>query len=195
MRTSYKTLTTDEYNVLQVISSRTKNDCWFWLKQDKNGTDYVWDLEEQRRLCLKTGVSWLVEGVDCQENYNNCWLNAFEDISFRNLLKKLNIEFNVAYDGPSIIGMSMQDFIKYCKENNVKFKKYRDEFLVGDMIYQFSCDGKCFGFVTLNLDKDMRLEARRGIDEQISAAENIRTSNDANGLSCSRDAINTDKGR
>lgn len=195
MRTSYKTLTSDEYNVLNVISSRTKMDCWFWLKQDKNGTDYVWDLEKQRRLCLKTGVTWLVEGIDCQENYDNCWLNAFEDLAFRGLLKKLNIEFDVPYNGPSIIGMSKQDFTEYCKENDVKFKKYGDEFLVGDMIYQFDKEEKCFSIVALNLDKDMRLEARRGLDEQISAAESVRAGKSEIELSRLRDAITTDKGR
>lgn len=195
MRTSYKTLITDEYNVLQLISRRTKMDCWFWLKQDKNGVDYVWDIESRRRLCLKTGVSWLAEGLDCYDIYKDCRLNCFEDLTFRNLLKKLNIEFNVSYDGPSVIGMLKQDFIEYCKENDVKFKKYGDEFLVGDMIYQFGHDGKCFGFVALNLDKDMRLEARRGLDEQISAAESVRDGKSEIELSRARDVTNTDKGR
>ena len=195
MRTSYKTLTNDEYNVLQLISSRTKMDCWFWLKQDKNGTDYVWDIEGSRRMCLKTGVELLTEGLDCQENYDNCRLNAFEDLAFRGLLKKLNIDFDIAYNGPSIIGMSKQDFTEYCKENGVNFKKYGDEFLVGDMIYQFGRDEKCFGFVTLNLDKDMRLETRRGLDEKISAAEKVRDGKRENALSRSKEAINTDKGR
>lgn len=94
MRTSYKTLTDAEYNVLNKISSRTKEDCWFWLKQDKHGTDYVWDLEEGKRMCLKTGVGLLCEGLDCQENYDNCWLTEEEDKVFKGLLNKLNIEFN-----------------------------------------------------------------------------------------------------
>lgn len=92
MRTSYKTLTDAEYNVLNKIASRTKNDCWFWLKQDKHGTDYVWDLEEGKRMCLKTGVGLLCEGLDCQENYDNCDLTASEDKVFKELLGKLQIE-------------------------------------------------------------------------------------------------------
>ena len=195
MRTSYKTLTSDEYNVLNVISSRTKMDCWFWLKQDKNETDYVWDIESQRRLSLKTGVGLLAEGLDHYDIYRGCRLNCFEDLTFRNLLKKLNIEFNVAYDGPSIIGMSKQDFTEYCKENNVELKKYGDEFLIGDTIYQFGRDDKCFGFVTLNLDKDMRLESRHGLDEQISVADRVCAEKCENVLSRTRDAMNTVKGR
>lgn len=183
MRTSYKTLTSDEYNVLNVISSRTKNDCWFWLKQDKQGVDYVWDLEEGKRMCLKTGVGLLVEGLDCKENYDNCWLNCFENLTFRNLLKKLNIEFDITYDGPEIMGMPKQKFIEYCKDNNIKFKKYGDEFLVGDMIYQFDRYEKCFGFVALNLDESMRLESRTlmndkkpSLNEKIQSASSVASS-------------------
>lgn len=195
MRTSYKTLTSDEYSVLNLISSRTKDDCWFCLKQDKDGVDYVWDIESRRRLCLKTGVSCLAECLDYYDIYQDCKLNCFEDLTFRNLLKKLNIEFNVAYDGPSVVGMSKQDFTEYCKENDVKFKKYGDEFLVGDMIYQFDKEEKCFSIVALNLDKDMRLESRLGLDEQIAVADKVRAGNSEIELSRSRDAINTDKGR
>lgn len=95
MRTSYKTLTDAEYNVLNTIASRTKSDCWFWLMQDKHGTDYVLDLEERKRMCLKTGVGLLCEGLDCQENYDNCLLTDEEDRTFRELLRKLKIEWDL----------------------------------------------------------------------------------------------------
>jgi hypothetical protein len=95
MRTSYKTLTDAEYNVLNKIATRTKSDCWFWLKQDNHGVDYVHDLEEGKRMCLKIGVKLLYEGLDCQENYDNCLLTDEEDRTFRELLKKLNIEWNL----------------------------------------------------------------------------------------------------
>lgn len=173
MRTSYKTLTSDEYNVLNLISNRTKDDCWFCLKQDKDGVDYVWDIESRRRLCLKTGVGCLAECLDYYDTYQNCRLNCFEDLTFRNLLKKLNIGFGVTYDGPSIIGMSKYEFVEYCKDNNVEYKVFSDDILVGDMIYQFGQDSKCFDFVALNLDKEMRLESRKGLDESISEAKKI----------------------
>ena len=97
MRTSYKTLTDDEYNVLNKIASRTKNDCWFWLKQDKHGVDYVWDLEEGKRRCLKTGVGMLCDAVDDQDNYDNCWLDDDEREAFKNLLPKWGITLNINF--------------------------------------------------------------------------------------------------
>ena len=68
-------------------------DCWFLLKQDKHGADYVWDLEEGKRMCLKTGVGLLCEGLDCKENYDDCWLTEEEDKVFHNLLYKLKINY------------------------------------------------------------------------------------------------------
>lgn len=94
MRTSYKTLTDAEYNVLNKIADRTGMDCWFYIKQDCNGVDYIWDCEEGKRMCLKTGVGLLCEGLDCQENYDSCELNDGERIIFKNLLDKLNIELS-----------------------------------------------------------------------------------------------------
>ena len=94
MRTFYKTLTDEEYNVLNKIADRTGMGCWFLIKQDCHGVDYVWDLEEGKRMCLKTGIGLLCEGIDCQENYDNCWLTEEEDKAFKGLLNKLNIEFD-----------------------------------------------------------------------------------------------------
>ena len=92
-KTAYKTLTNDEYNVLNKIARKTKMDCWFDIRQDALGIDYIWDLEERKRTCLRTGVGMLVEGLDCQENYDNCWLTEDEDKAFKALLDKLEIEF------------------------------------------------------------------------------------------------------
>lgn len=92
MKTTYKTLTNEEYNVLNKIAYKTKIDCWFCIKQDNKGTDYVYDLEENKRICLKTGVSQLIEGVDCIENYNACELSNNETYILKELLKKLNIK-------------------------------------------------------------------------------------------------------
>ena len=49
------TLNHDEYDLL---------DCWFLIKQTKKGEDYVYDLEEGKRLSLRTGIRQLMEGVD-----------------------------------------------------------------------------------------------------------------------------------
>lgn len=69
MRKAYKTLTDAEFNVLNHIASRTKNDCWFCLRQTRSGTDYIFDLEERKRMCLRNGIALLCEGLDCQENF------------------------------------------------------------------------------------------------------------------------------
>lgn len=95
MRTSYKTLTDAEFNVLNKIAEETGMDCWFSIKQDGHGTDYVWDCEEGKRMCLKTGIGMLCEGLDCQDNYDNCYLTESEDMIFKELLEKLNIELEL----------------------------------------------------------------------------------------------------
>jgi hypothetical protein len=150
MRTSYKTLTDAEFNVLNKIADRTKNDCWFWLKQDKYGTDYVWDLEEEKRMCLKTGVGLLCEGLDCQENYDNCWLEWNEKVTFRNLLAKLKIALDVDWKIPVFIGMSKAEFIKLYEQAKVTAghrRKNGDDYCVDDVVYQFGRDDACFSVV------------------------------------------------
>ena len=91
MKKLYKTLTNDEFKVLSKISRKTGSDCWFILKQDCHGVYYVYDLEERRRMCLKTGVSMLAESIDCQENFDNCCLDYNEIIVLRDLCCKLDI--------------------------------------------------------------------------------------------------------
>jgi hypothetical protein len=152
MRTSYKTLTDAEYNVLNKIATRTKSDCWFWLKQDNHGVDYVHDLEEGKRMCLKTGIGQLCEGLDCQENYDNCWLEWHEKVTFKNLLEKLKITLNVDWEIPIFIGMSRLEFIKLYKQaktNKAWCKKDGDDYCVDNVVYQFSKDDTCFSIVIL----------------------------------------------
>lgn len=91
MRKSYKTMTDEEFNVLNKVIDRTGMDCWAFLKQDCHGVDYVWDMEERKRLCLRTGVSMVAEGLDCQENFDNCYLEDNEKITLKNLFEKLKI--------------------------------------------------------------------------------------------------------
>ena len=99
MRKAYKTLTDEEYQVLNKVSRKTGSDCWFMIKQDCQGTDYVYDLEENKRMCLKTGVGLLAESLDCQENFDNCWLDDEERNILRNLFAKLGIELDPSVDG------------------------------------------------------------------------------------------------
>ena len=46
------TLNHDEYDLLTKIAEKSKMDCWFLIKQTKKGEDYVYDLEEGKRLSL-----------------------------------------------------------------------------------------------------------------------------------------------
>lgn len=155
MRTSYKTLTDAEFNVLNTIADRTGMDCWFYIKQDCHGKDYIWDCEEGKRMCLKTGVSLLCEGLDCQENYDNCWLEWHEKVSFRNLLAKLKIELHVDWDIPVFIDMPRVEFVelyKQAKANEAHCKKDGDDYCVDDVVYQFGQDDTCFSVVVLGND-------------------------------------------
>lgn len=95
MRTSYKTLTNEEYNVLNKIARKTKMDCWFYIKQDGKGMDYIYDLEDKKRICLRTGVGYLVNGLDCKENYDSCDLTNIESKTFLELLFKLKLVLSI----------------------------------------------------------------------------------------------------
>lgn len=58
------TLNHDEYDLLTKIAEKSKMDCWFLIKQTRKGEDYVYDLEEGKRLSLRTGIRRLMEGID-----------------------------------------------------------------------------------------------------------------------------------
>lgn len=92
MRKAYKTMTDEEFNVLNKVLDRTGNDCWAFLKQDCHGVDYVWDMEERKRYCLKTGVGMIADAIDCQENFDNCHLDYEERVTLHGLFVKLGIE-------------------------------------------------------------------------------------------------------
>lgn len=88
---SYKTLTQVEYDLLNKIARKTKTDCWFNIEQDKNGEDYVHDLEEGKKLPLDKGVVQLLEAIDCKENYDSCDLTTEEENAFKSLIEKLDL--------------------------------------------------------------------------------------------------------
>lgn len=53
-----------EYELLDKIATKSKMDCWFQIRQTKGGEDYVYDLEEGKRMSLKKGIGQLIEGID-----------------------------------------------------------------------------------------------------------------------------------
>lgn len=69
MRKAYKTLTSYEFNVLNRVIDKTGNDCWALLKQDCRGIDYFWDMEERRRMCLKSGLEVIADALSFQEGF------------------------------------------------------------------------------------------------------------------------------
>ena len=58
------TLTSKEYDLLNKIASKSKMDCWFYIRQTKKGEDYVYDLENRKRMSLRTAIFQLMEGID-----------------------------------------------------------------------------------------------------------------------------------
>ena len=58
------TLSSDEYNLLTKIAEKSKMDCWFLIKQTAKGEDYVYDIENRKRISLRTGIRQLMEGID-----------------------------------------------------------------------------------------------------------------------------------
>lgn len=83
-----KNLTTEEYNVLERISSITKMDCWFSLGVDDNNNDVVIDLEADEMLSLEDGISQLDSGITSLDDYD---LTEEEKQTYRALIHKVNM--------------------------------------------------------------------------------------------------------
>ena len=153
MNRAYKTLTDEEFNVLNKVIDRTGMDCWAFLKQDCHGVDYVYDMEERKRMCLKTGVGMIAESLDCQENLDNCWLKWSEKVTLRNMFEKLGIKLDSSVDWrlPEFIGLPLNDFKKLLKEyKGEDYQKHGDDYYVDGEIYQFDIYDKCFNIVHCN---------------------------------------------
>lgn len=58
------TLNSEEYDLLTKIAEKSKMNCWFLIKQTKKGEDYVYDLENSKKISLRTGIRLLMEGID-----------------------------------------------------------------------------------------------------------------------------------
>lgn len=56
-------LTGQEIEILNKLARDTKMDCWFWIDQAENGDNYIFDLEERKKLTLAKGVGLLLEGA------------------------------------------------------------------------------------------------------------------------------------
>lgn len=81
-------LTNEEYNVLGTLSSKSKMDCWFDIREINKHEDCVYDLEYERTMTLKDGITLLNEGLTDLEDYN---ITKEEQRCYRQILKKFGI--------------------------------------------------------------------------------------------------------
>lgn len=148
MKLSYKTMTDCEYRALGKLIDRTGNDCWASIRQDKNGVDYIYDWENKKRMCLKTGVTIMAEILDhAQEVFDNCHLEWNERVALKQLFDKLGIVCDVDFRIPQFVGMPLCDFLSLLSDTNVKAKRDGDDYGVDDTIYQFDTSDVCFSVV------------------------------------------------
>lgn len=76
-------LTVEEANMLDVLTHRTKMDCWFWIDDDLN----VRDLEEDEKLMdTKEAVLMVDDGIT---NINDYGLTAEQISCYNNLIQRL----------------------------------------------------------------------------------------------------------
>lgn len=82
-------LTTNEYNALQHITSINKMDSWFSIRQTNKGEDYIYDLEERKRISLKAALEYIHDGL-LEEDF---WeLLPKEQRALNELFKKYKLE-------------------------------------------------------------------------------------------------------
>lgn len=78
-----------EYKVLNKIAHNTKMDCWFLIKTGRHDScsyDYVFDIENHKRMSLKQGIRELIEGVNEEDIFN---LTEDEKVIFIGILSQL----------------------------------------------------------------------------------------------------------
>ena len=80
------TLSSEEYDLLNKIARKSKMDCWFSIRQTKKGDDYIYDLENGKRLSLATGIYQLMVGI---EGMYDMYFNESEYVIIINLLLSL----------------------------------------------------------------------------------------------------------
>lgn len=85
-----KRLTDTEWNALNRIATKTKADCWFFLKSYKN-EDKVFDCEENKPISLRRGISELIECIVDEIEYYQ--LSPDEVCALNNLFSDLNIDY------------------------------------------------------------------------------------------------------
>lgn len=82
-------LSDEEFILLNKIAKETGMDCWFSIRETKDGKSVVYILDEEFETTLREGIDWLHQGIP---SYEKCNLEKEEIEVFEALLKKLRIE-------------------------------------------------------------------------------------------------------
>lgn len=86
-------LTNAENNVLDKIARKSKMDTWFSVmghrENDGTESDWVYDIENGRRVTLRYGVDMLHQGMTFYADYD---MTKREIATFEGLLKKLGLK-------------------------------------------------------------------------------------------------------
>ena len=81
-------LTNEEYNVLGTLSSKSKMDCWFDIREINEHEDCVYDLEYGTTMPLKDGLIMFNEGLLDLSEYG---LDENQKNIYNNMLGKFGI--------------------------------------------------------------------------------------------------------
>ena len=83
-----KRLTREEYDIVDLLATRSRIDSWFEIKTDGNGDDYIYDRADKMKHSLKTGIMLLYQGLTDLSDYD---LTDKEKKIFKGLLGRLGI--------------------------------------------------------------------------------------------------------
>lgn len=84
-----ESLSDEKFIVLNKIAKETGMDCWFSIRETKDGKSVVYIFDEEFETTLREGIDWLHQGIP---SYEKCNLEKEEIEVFEALLKKLRIE-------------------------------------------------------------------------------------------------------
>lgn len=85
-------LSTMEFYTLNKIARNTKCDNWLLIKQNFFRGDYIYDLEEHKKLSLKSGILMLFEAIDEQSLIDSCELTKEEIEVVKGLVKHFDLK-------------------------------------------------------------------------------------------------------
>ena len=64
------TLTMSEYSLLNKIARKTNMHCWFSIIEDSHGSYFVFDIENNKRISLKSGIKQFFQGLTEEDIHN-----------------------------------------------------------------------------------------------------------------------------